>query len=151
MKKILLGALLVSFLFAHSRCAVAATPQEQAFIDSYKKALEANDTKTLEGLVYDKDADPEQLAEIKESLTPGEGMKVSKVELADVSAQEIEQAMTPQEGPDGTVSAFTVKPTKKLIVTLGATDGSDFSFSSQRAVGEVNGKLLILVPSVIKR
>lgn len=134
-----------------SLSAFAATPQEQAFIDSYKKALEANDTKTLEGLLYTKDADPEKLAEIKESLSLAEGMTVSQVELVDVTSQEITQAMTPYKGPDGKMSALTVKPAKKLIVTLAAVEDSTFSFTSQRAVGDIDGKLLILVPSVVKR
>lgn len=59
----------MKFLFAAVACcvafttsALAASPdQEKQFVDTYKKAHEAGDTRTLNALLYTKGSDPQAL------------------------------------------------------------------------------------------
>ena len=60
MKQIIPSSLALAFLLAAH--AIAATPeQEKTFVESYKKALEANDAKALAAFLYTEGAKPEQI------------------------------------------------------------------------------------------
>lgn len=151
MKHGIFGFLVSAALFLASPVALAATQKEQAFLDSYKRALESNDTKTLESFLYVKDADPAALEFFKSSLPLEEGFKVAKLELVDVSPAEVAQAVKPMPGPDGSLSALPLKPTKKFIIEVRSEADENQFITTQRAVGEVDGAYRILVPAVIKK
>lgn len=151
MKRLISGSILFSLLSFISSAAVAATPQELDFLSSYRKALESNDTKTLESFLYARNADPDALEYLKESLPLEEGFKISRLELLDVTPEEAAQALKPMPGPGGRFSALPIKPIKKFIIKVESQDSAGTALTTQRALGEVDGKLKILVPSIVKK
>jgi hypothetical protein len=151
MKRLIHRFALCAILSVVSSTAFATTPQEKDFLDAYKKALESNDTKTLESFLYAKDAEPEALEYFKESLPLEEGFKLAQLELVDVTPEEAAQALKPMPGPGGTLSALPIKPSKKFIIKVESKEAGDTALTTQRAVGEVDGKLKILVPALVKK
>lgn len=130
----------------------AATPeQEKEFVDRYKAASEASDKATLETFLYTKGAHPEALEFYKEMLADEMGQKITKIELRDLTPEEANEAEKVQEGPGGEKIKLPVKATKLLEVTI-ETKGEEGSSTSSSGsmVGEVDGKLFILVPAVVK-
>jgi hypothetical protein len=67
--------------------AVAATPeQEKQFVDTYKKAYDAKDAKTLNALLYTKGADPQGVEFYKMMITSEMGGKITSIQLLDLTA-----------------------------------------------------------------
>lgn len=129
--------------------AVAATPeQEKEFTDKYKTAFEAKDVATLESLLYTKDAEPAVLEFYKSMLAEGAGSKISKIELVELSPDDVKQAENLDDGPGGEKLRMPLKPTKKLTVTIQTSDGNgnSSSDSNESFVAEKDGKLVIPVP-----
>ena len=72
---------------------LAATPaQEQAFVDTYRKAFEGKDAKTLHSLMYTEGADPKALGFYRMMTTVGMGSKVASIALVDLTAEDRERA-----------------------------------------------------------
>ncbi len=95
---------------------VAATPeQEKAFTDKYKTAMEGKDTATLTSFLYTQGSDPEALEFYKMMQSGGAGEKISKIELVNLTPEDVKKATTPMDGPTGKV-CLNLKPTKKLII-----------------------------------
>jgi hypothetical protein len=130
---------------------VAATPeQEKAFTDKYKTAMEGKDTATLESFLYTKGADPQALEFYKMMQSGGAGEKISKIELVNLTPEDVKKATTPMDGPTGKV-CLTLKPTKKLVIKVETKDGSgSSSSSSENFVAEKDGKFVIPVPGACK-
>ncbi len=127
----------------------AATPEQQkTFVDSYKKALEANDAKTLEGFLYTKGAQPEQIELFKMMLLAVDpGSKVTKIELVKPTDEEAARFNKPMPMPDGKMYKMAVKPTWQLVVSSESKGENGSSSGTSRApVAEVDGKLVIPVP-----
>ena len=126
----------------------AATPaQEKAFVDSYKKAYEAKDEKTLASLLYTKGADPAAVAFYKMMMTAETGAKITAIDLVEVTADD-RKRMESMQSPDGKPAKLVLPPTRKLVIkseTKNANGSS--SGTSEIFVGEADGKLYILVPS----
>ena len=131
---------------------VAGTPaQEKAFTDKYKTAFEAKDTATLESFLYTQGADPEILGFYKMMQSGDAGAKISKIELVELTAEDVKKAATPMDSPTGGKVCLTLKPTKKLIIATETKDGSGSSSSkSENFIAEKDGKFVIPVPGPCK-
>jgi hypothetical protein len=145
---IVLIAITLPFSFAR-----AATPeQEKAFVASYKKALEAGDTKALAGFLYTEGAQAEQIEFFKMMQMPNPGAKVVSIELVPLSAADAEKFNKPLTMPDGKSYVMGLKPTKQLVVMTENKDASGSSKSTSKSpVAEKNGKLVIPVPVPAKK
>ena len=130
---------------------VAATPeQEKAFTDKYKAAMEGKDTATLESFLYTKGADPQALEFYKMMQSGGAGEKISSIELANLTPEDVKKATTPMDGPTGKV-CLNLKPTKKLVIKVEKKDESgSSSSSSENFVAEKDSKFVIPVPGPCK-
>jgi hypothetical protein len=67
------------------------SPQEKAFVDSYKKAFEAKDTAALQSFLYTQGSDPGILEIYKTMQSSDAGEKISKIELIDFTAEEMQK------------------------------------------------------------
>jgi hypothetical protein len=124
-----------------------ATPaQEKAFVDAYKKALEAKDEKTLTGFLYTKGADPQALEFYKMMMTSDMGGKITSIQLVDLDASDKKRAEG-GPGPNGKPMKFTLHPTKKLVIKSETKDANGSSSSSSEVfVAESDGKIVIPAP-----
>lgn len=127
----------------------AGTPeQEKAFVDKYKAAFEAGDRVTLESFLYTEGAHPMALQFYKMMQSEGAGGKISKIELVDLSAEDARKAEGTQDGPGGQKMKMSIKPTKKLKITVETKTGeSTSSSSSENFIAEKDGKFFIPVPA----
>ena len=139
--------LLCALITTVSVLLLAGTPaQEKAFTDKYKTAFEAKDTATLESFLYTQGADPEILGFYKMMQSSDAGGKISKIELIDLTPEDVKKAATPMDSPTGGKVSLTLKPTKKLIIATETKDGSGSSSSkSQNFIAEKDGKFVIPV------
>ena len=113
--KLLLAALLLALAAATSLR--AGTPaDEKAFVDKYKAAFEKGDKATLESFLYTQGANPMALEFYKMMMTEGAGGKISKIELVDLTPEDVKKAAEVQTGPDGKKAQLPLKPTKKLKI-----------------------------------
>src|SRR4051812_9707044 len=135
-------------LLAFSLRAVAATPeQEKAFVESYKKALEANDTKALVAFLYTKGAAKETVEFFTMMQTMEAGKKPTSIELVTPTAEEKAKFSEPMQMPDGKKYKMPFTPTKQLVITYEEKNGDNSSKSTSKSpVGEKDGKLVIPVP-----
>src|SRR6476659_5026280 len=151
MKTKLIAALFVTAAFA---CPLlAGTPeQDKAFVDKYKTAFEKGDKATLESFLYTKDANPMALEFYKMMATEGAGTaKISKIELVDLTPEDVKKASEVQTGPDGSKAKLPLTPTKKLKMTIEKKDENGSSSSSSESfVAEKDGKYVIPVPATAK-
>ncbi len=130
----------------------AGTPeQDKAFVDSYKAAFESGDKAKLESFLYTKDAQPMALEFFKMMQQEGAGNKISKIELVELSPQDLKKADEVQEGPGGVKMKMPLKATKKLKMTVETKDeNGSSSSSSENLVAEKDGKYVIPVPVAAK-
>jgi hypothetical protein len=74
-------------------CARAANAeQEKAFVERYKTALEANDSATLQSVLNTTGADPMIVGFYKMMQSSGAGDKVSKIDLVDLTPDDVEKS-----------------------------------------------------------
>jgi hypothetical protein len=130
----------------------AGTPaQDKEFVDKYKAAFEKGDKATLESFLYTKDANPMALEFYKMMMTAEAGGKITKIELVDLTPEEVTKASGVQAGPDGSKAQLPLKPTKKLKITIESKDANGSSSSSNESfVAEKDGKYVIPVPATVK-
>jgi hypothetical protein len=131
----------------------AGTPaQDKAFVDKYKAAFEAGDKATLQSFLYTQGANPMMLEFYKMMQSEGAGSgKISKIELVDLTPEDVKKASEIQTGPDGSKAQLPLKPTKKLKITIEIKDANgSSSSSSENFVAEKNGKYVIPVPATVK-
>src|SRR6266516_468626 len=146
-----ISSLVFAFLVSISLPLAAGTPeQEKAFVDKYKTAFEGKDTAALESLLYTQGSDPAAV-EFYKMMQSGEGGEnISKIELVNLTPEDVKKATTPMDGPTGKV-CLNLKPTKKLIIKVEKKDGSgSSSSSSENFVAEKDGKFVIPVPGPCK-
>ena len=125
MKSLLLitTLLIIPGLFARA----ASAEQEKAFVTKYKTALEANDSATLQSVLYTTGADPMIVGFYKMMQSGGAGDKVSKIELVEL------------------------KPTKKLVIVIEKKDENGSSTNTtENFIAEKDGKFVIPVPGPCK-
>lgn len=144
---------LIAFMFAlFCGGLYAGTPaQDKEFVDKYKAAYEKGDKATLESFLYTKDANPMALEFYKMMMTAEAGGKISKIELVDLTPEDVKKALEVQTGPDGTKAQLPLKPTKKLKISVETKDANGSSSSSSESfVAEKDGKYVIPVPATVK-
>lgn len=145
-------ALMLALSFAAMPAiALAATPaEEKQFVDTYKKAFEAKDSKTLTGLLYTKGSDPQALEFYKMMVTGEAGGKITSIQLVELTAED-KKRLEGMKGPDGKVMKPVLTPVKKLVIKSETKDKNGSSTSSSEVfVGEADGKLWIPVPGPAK-
>lgn len=127
----------------------AATPaQEKAFADTYRKAYEAKDDKTLASLLYTKGADPAAVAFYKMMMTAEAGSKITAIDVVDITAED-RKRIDSMQSPDGKPAKLVLPPSRKLVIKSETKSASGSSSgTSEIFVGEADGKLYILVPAV---
>ena len=127
------------------------SPKEKAFVDSYKKAFEAKDAAALQSFLYTEGSDPGIVEFYKMMQSAEAGEKISKIELVDLSPDEAKKAGEPQESPGGKKVCMTLKPTKKLNISIEKKDENGSSTSNtSNLVAEKGGKFVIPVPGKCK-
>ena len=125
--------------------------QEKAFIDKYKTAFEAKDTAALESFLYTQGADPAILGFYKMMQSSEAGGKISKIDLVDLTPEDVKKAATPQDSPTGGKVCLTLKPVKKLVIKIEKKDANGSSTStSENFIAENDGKFVIPVPGPCK-
>lgn len=129
--------------------AIAATPaQEQAFVDTYRKAFEAKDAATLHSLLYTKGADPKALGFYRMMTTVGMGAKVASIALVDLTPEDRARASRAMPGVDGKMLRLSLEPVKKLVIRVETKTADTASTGTNEVfVGERDGKLWIPVPA----
>ncbi len=140
--------LLISTLALASFSIHAATPaQEKAFVDSYRKALEAGDAKALEGFLYTTGATEETVGFFKMMQALEQGAKIVSIELVKPDTEEEAKLNQSMQMPDGKNYKMPLKITKQLVIKseTKSADGSS-SGTSKSPVAEKDGKLVIPVP-----
>ena len=137
-----LGGFLAAF------AAAAATPaQEKAFVDTYRKAYEGKDEKTLASLLYTKGADPAAVAFYKMMMGASAGTSIMAIDLVDITDED-RKRIDSMQSPDGKPAKLVLPPAKKLVIKSETkTANSSSSGKSEIFVGEADGKLYILVPA----
>ena len=124
--------------------------QEKTFVETYRKALEAKDTKTLESFLYTKGADAMVLGFYKEMQANDAGKKISSIELVNLTPEEVKDAAKPKDGPSGKL-ALALKPSKKLVIKISTSDANGNSnATSEVFIAEADGKFVIPVPGPAK-
>jgi len=125
--------------------------QEKAFIDKYKTAFEAKDTAALESFLYTQGADPAILGFYKMMQSSEAGGKISKIDLVDLTPEDVKKAATPQDSPTGGKVCLTLKPVKKLVIKIEKKDANGSSTStSENFIAEKDAKFVIPVPGPCK-
>lgn len=149
--KLHLAALLLSLAGVCSLHAGSAA-DEKAFVEKYKAAFEKGDKAALESFLYIKNANPMALEFYKMMQSEGAGSaKISKIELVDLTPDEVKKASEVQTGPDGSKAQLPLKPTKKLKISIENKDANGSSSSStENFVAEKDGKYVIPVPAMVK-
>ena len=149
MKSLLLiiTLLIIPGLFAHS----ATAEQEKGFVEKYKTALEAKDTTALQSCLYTTGADPMIVGFYKMMQSSGAGDKVSKIELVDLTPEDVKKAAAPQDSPSGGKVCLNLKPTKKLVIVIEKKDENGSSTNTtENFIAEKDGKFVIPVPGPCK-
>jgi hypothetical protein len=137
-------------------CAItlhAGTPaQDKDFLDKYKAAYEKGDKAALESFLYTKGANPMALEFYKMMQSEGAGTsKISKIELVDLTPEDVKKASEVMTGPDGSKAQLPLKPTKKLKISIETKDANGSSTSSNESfIAEKDGKYVIPVPATAK-
>jgi hypothetical protein len=149
MKRLLASlALVAASLVVSVPAGAASAEQEQAFVDSYKAAFEAQDAAALNALLFAEGALPMALEFYQMMMTADFGATVTSIELQDLTPEDVAKAEEVQPAPDGTNVRLAPKPYKKLVIKL-ATKTAEMESTSESSafVAEKDGKLGIAVPA----
>lgn len=132
--------------------ASAATPEQQkAFADTYRKAWEGKDAKTLHSLLYAKGADPEALKFYRMAMIDGMGGKVDSIKIESLTAEDTTRVNTNRPGADGKMLKLGLVPTLKLVLSVEKKyPGGTSTSTSSVYLAEHEGKLVIPVPVPVK-
>ncbi len=126
----------------------ATAAQEQAFIDAYQKAYDAQDGEALKALLYTEGADPMALEFYGQMMTAEFGGAITEIGLRDLTPDEVTQAAQPMPGPMGGKFILVPKPYKKLVVKIKMKDANGESSSDNELfVAEKDGTLVIATPA----
>ena len=153
MKTLSITGVIFSLAVAVASLSVYAgdSPNEKAFVDSYKKAFEAKDTAALQSFLYTQGSDPGILEIYKSMQSSDAGEKISKIELIDFTAEEMKKVAMPKDSPMGGKVCFPLKPSKRLMITIDKKDAKGTSSSTTgNFIAEKDGKFVIPVPGPCK-
>jgi hypothetical protein len=105
----------------------------------------------LESFLYTHGADPEAVGFYKMMQSGEAGEKITKIELVDLTPEDAKKAATPMDSPTGGKACLTLKPVKKLVITIEKKDANGSSSSkSTNFIAEKDGKFVIPVPGPCK-
>jgi len=125
--------------------------QEKAFVDKYKTAFEGKDTATLESFLYTQGADSAIVGFYKMMQSAEAGEKISKVDLVNLTPEDVKKAAASMDSPTGGKVCLTLKPTKKLVIKIEKKDANGSSTSTtENFIAEKDGKFVIPVPGPCK-
>jgi hypothetical protein len=136
--------LLLAFVLATPVLSHASPDSEAAFVEAFTKAFKSKDKEALVGFLYTKGADPMAVEFYSMMLTESAGAEEVEINLVDLTPEEAKEASAPQEGPDGSMIAFPIKATKRLVII---TEQDGGKATSKVYVAEVDGKMVIPVPA----
>lgn len=123
----------------------APAGKEQAFLSTFRQAIEKHDSKLMDSLML-KDGTPAEVVEFfTMMLELPAGMKIERVDLAVPGAEETAKYKEAMEMPDGKSYRLPITPTRKLVLVLKEDNGNSTSTSSL-PVAEKDGKLIIPMP-----
>jgi len=146
MKTNILATMIAAVVIA-SNAHAASPEQEKAFVDSYKKALEAKDAAALKAFLYTEGAAKDTVEFFHMMQQAAADGPISSIELVTPTKEEVEKYNKPMTMPDGKKYKMPFVPTKQLVITSEKKDGENSSKSTMKSpVGEKNGKLVIPVP-----
>src|SRR4029077_18871838 len=127
------------------------SPEEKAFVDSYKKAFETKDTAALQSVLYTQGSDPGILEIYKTMQSTDAGEKIFKIELVDFTADEMKKVAMPKDSPLGGKVCFPLNPSKRLMITINKKDAKGTSSTTTgNFIAEKDGKFVIPVPGPCK-
>ncbi|MFL6501171.1 MAG: hypothetical protein ACJ8LL_10735 [Candidatus Udaeobacter sp.] len=126
------------------------SPKEKAFVDSYKKAFEAKDTAALQSFLYTQGSDPGILEIYKTMQSSDAGEKISKIELIDFTAEEMQKVAMPKDSPLGGKVCFPLQPSKRLMITIDKKEAKGTSSTMGNFIAEKDGTFVIPVPGPCK-
>jgi hypothetical protein len=150
MKRLAIKFLIIAAPFSLVQGATPA--EEKAFVESYKKALEAGDKKALASFLYTEGAQPEQIEFFQMMQMIDPGAKVASIELVTPSPADAEKFSKPMTMPDGKSYVMGLKPIKQLVIVSETKNENGSSKSTSKSpVAEKNGKLVIPVPVPAKK
>jgi hypothetical protein len=153
MKTLSIGGVIFSLAVAVACLSLYAgdSPNEKAFVDSYKKAFEAKDTAALQSFLYTQGSDPGILEIYKTMQSSDAGEKISKIELVDFTAEEMKKVAMPKDSPTGGKVCFPLQPSKRLMITIVKKGAKGPSSSTMgNFIAEKDGKFVIPVPGPCK-
>jgi hypothetical protein len=79
------------------------------------------------------------------------GEKISKIDLVDLTPEDVKKAATPQDSPTAGKVCLVLKPSKKLVIKIEKKDANGSSSSStENFIAEKDGKFVIPVPGPCK-
>ena len=139
---------LIASAIALTLQAAAITPEaEKNFVETYKKAFETNDEKTLSSFLYTEGASPDTIEFFKMMQSAEAGKKASEIKLEAVSAEEAAKKSKPMEMPNGKMYVMPFLPTHQLVIVIEQNDGSGKSTSTSKLpVAEHKGNIVIPIP-----
>ena len=117
---------------------------QKAFLDGYKKALEAKDTKALASYLYTDGASADAIEFSTMMQSAGTEGKIDSIDLVQPSEKDLKKYNEPMEMPDGQLYKMPFAPTHQLVIVT--KDGAGGTSTSKLPVGENKGNLLIPVP-----
>ena len=152
MKTLSITGVIFSLAVAVACLSVSAgdSPKEKAFVDSYKKAFEAKDTAALQSFLYTEGSDPGILEIYKTMQSSDAGEKISKIELIDFTAEEMQKVALPKDSPTGGKVCFPLQPSKRLMITIDKKDAKGTSSTMGNFIAEKDGNFVIPVPGPCK-
>jgi hypothetical protein len=149
MKSVLLitTLLIIPGLFAPA----ANAEQEKAFVEKYKTALEANDSATLQSVLYTTGADPDDCWLLQNDAVEWSGRQGFQNRAGRSDARRRKKATAPQDSPSGGKVCLNLKPTKKLVIVIEKKDENGSSTNTtENFISEKDGKFVIPVPGPCK-
>lgn len=117
---------------------------QKAFLDGYKKALEAKDEKALASYLYTDGATADSIEMFTMMQSTATEGKIDSIDLIQPSEKDMKKFNEPKEMPDGQLYKMPFAPTHQLVIVI--NDGAGGTSTSKLPVGEHKGKLLIPVP-----
>lgn len=137
----------ISLAFGAGAASAASPEEEQAFLDTYKAAFEAQNAAALHALLFADGAIPMAVEFYAEMMTAEFGKKIASIALEELDAEDLAEIDEVMPTPDGGSARLAPKPYKKLVIKIDTSDASGTSSTTNSAfVAEQDGRLGIAMP-----